>query len=221
MGVEARLLPESFYRRNDVVAIARELLGKVVYTASTAGEITAGRIVEAEAYAGANDQACHAHAYRKTYRTAVMFEPGGKAYIYWCYGTHALLNLVTGPENVPECVLIRALEPLEGEAHMLRRRKLEANKGKLPKALTSGPGKLTQALGLTAAENTEPLTGSRLWVADDGTTYPDRQVAIGPRVGMGKSAGPDAYLPYRFWVLKNRWVSPMPSGYPQDLVKTP
>jgi DNA-3-methyladenine glycosylase len=114
-------LPADFYLRTDVVQIARELLGKVLVTAFD-GHRTAARISETEAYRAPDDRASHAFGNRRTARTEVMFQPGGRAYIYLCYGIHHLFNVVTAPADVAHAVLVRAAEPLEGEAIMRERR---------------------------------------------------------------------------------------------------
>src|SRR5215204_6693458 len=112
-------LPLSFYLRDDVLAIAKELLGKVLVTALE-GEITSGRIVETEAYAGERDRAAHASKGR-TERTEVMYGTGGKAYVYLCYGIHQMFNIVTSKQGQPHAILIRAVEPIEGKEFMLER----------------------------------------------------------------------------------------------------
>ena len=113
-------LPESFYQRPNVVKIARELLGKVLFT-SVGGVVVGGMIVETEAYSW-KERGCHAFGGRKTARNAVMFGKGGYAYVYLCYGMHNMFNIVTNVEDVADAVLIRALEPLEGLEEMKRRR---------------------------------------------------------------------------------------------------
>ncbi len=110
-------LNQAFYEREDVLAIARELLGKLIITTFN-GEETIGRIVETEAYRGVTDRASHAYGGRRTSRTEVMFCKGGVAYVYLCYGIHHLFNVVTGSENIPHAVLIRAVEPVSGTASM-------------------------------------------------------------------------------------------------------
>ena len=134
-------LPPSFYLRDDVVKIARELLGKVLVTKWN-NEYTSGRIVETEAYAGALDKASHAFK-GKTARTSVMFGEGGTAYVYLCYGIHEMFNIVTNKSDVPHAILIRAVEPMEGIDIMLRR----TGKKKLDETLTRGPGNVGKAFG--------------------------------------------------------------------------
>ena len=140
-------LQADFYQREDDLLISRELLGKVLYT-NFHGELTSGIIVETEAYAGTTDKASHAYGGRRTKRTKIMYSPGGYAYVYLCYGIHHLFNIVTNKENIPHAVLIRAIQPRDGIEIMLQRR----NKKKVDHSLTSGPGSLTRALGITVKD---------------------------------------------------------------------
>ena len=149
-------LPYSFYHR-PCLDVARELVGKVLVHRVDGQEYRL-RITETEAYCGENDTACHAHKGR-TKRTEVMYREAGTIYVYLCYGVHWMLNIVTGEDNEPEAVLIRACE------------------GK-----SNGPGKLTKALGITGALNRGSILGDELWIEDDGfscTVVPDRRVGIG------------------------------------------
>jgi DNA-3-methyladenine glycosylase len=193
-------LTDSFYQRTDVVKIARELLGKVLFT-NVNGIITAGIIVETEAYSW-QEKGCHAYGSKKTNRNAVMFERGGHAYVYLCYGMHYLFNIVTNEPSVPEAVLIRALQPLHGIDEMsLRRGKLKNNFH-----LTSGPGKLTKALGIDRKLNGKFLLDDEVWVEDLGRRISNRQIEATPRIGIDY-AGEDALLPWRFTVKGNDWIS--------------
>lgn len=182
-------LPVSFYRSADVIAIARALLGKELFT-QIDGALTAGIIVETEAYAGASDRASHAYNHRRTPRTEVMYRSGGIAYVYLCYGIHCLLNAVTAEEGIPHAVLIRAIKPTQGIEEMKKRRKKNT-------PLAEGPGALCQALGITLEHNGLPLTGSAIWIADTG--YSPKNILISPRIGVAY-AGSDALLPYRFYL---------------------
>jgi DNA-3-methyladenine glycosylase len=191
-------LPHTFYNR-PTLTVARELLGCVLVHV-TAGQRIAGRIVETEAYVGQEDQACHARSGR-TPRNAPMFGPPGYAYVYLTYGIHWLLNAVTEPADQPAAVLIRALEPLEGlsqiAANRAGRRELE---------WTSGPAKLTVALGIDGTHNTLDLTGDQLYITR-GEPVADAQVKTGPRIGLGTVPEPWHSLPWRFWVADNAHVS--------------
>ncbi len=195
------ILPESFYTREDVVQVARELLGKVLVT-NFNGEYTAGMIVETEAYAGVIDKASHAHGGRRTSRTEVMYGQGGVAYVYLCYGIHHLFNVVTHFKDTPHAVLIRALEPLEGISYMLQRR----HKEKLVSAVTAGPGALSAAMGIDKLHTGTMLTGPDIYIEDRGIKIKSKDIIAGTRVGVAY-AQDDAMLPYRFWIKDNKYVS--------------
>jgi DNA-3-methyladenine glycosylase len=194
-----KLLPR-FYQRPDVSRIARDLLGKGLFTCVD-GRISGGMIVEVEAYSW-RERGCHAFDKRKTPRNAVMFEPGGCTYVYLCYGMHHLFNIVTnGPDN-PEAVLIRAVEPLTGELIMAERRGPLRSRYQL----TSGPGKLSRALGIDRSLNGKSLQDGEVWVEDLGKAVTPRKIVAGKRIGV-EFAGNDAKLPWRFWIKDNPWVS--------------
>lgn len=193
------VLTEDFYRRNDVTRIARELLGKTLMTRKD-GKTTAGIIVETEAYSS-KERGCHAYNNRKTARNAVMFGNGGYAYVYLCYGMHHLFNVVTNQEGKADAVLIRALEPVEGLPTMLKR--TGATK---TARLTSGPGKLTRALGIDRNHNGLALTSRRVWLEDGGMRVGKASIIASPRIGIDY-AGDDAKLPWRFTIKDNVWVS--------------
>jgi DNA-3-methyladenine glycosylase len=194
------MLTESFYQRSDVVKIARELLGKVLLT-NIDGVITAGVIVETEAYSW-KERGCHAFAAKKTKRNAIMFEKGGFAYVYLCYGMYNLFNVVTNREGVADAVLIRALEPLEGIEEMTLRR------GSIRDAihLTSGPGKLTKAMGIDRKLNGKFLLDDEVWLEDRGLRVLPKSIEASPRIGIDY-AGEDALLPWRFTIKGNKWIS--------------
>lgn len=183
------IVPQSFYQSEDVVEVARDLLGKVLVTQSGKTK-TSGIIFETEAYCGLTDRACHAWPEKRTPRTQVFYESGGLAYVYLCYGIHQLFNIVTGPENIPQAVLIRSVLPLEGLGLIEKRR------GGPRKVLLDGPGKLTQGLGIKGEWNRWPLfKGQKIWVEDRGIAV--GEVAKSPRIGIDY-AGEDARLPWRF-----------------------
>ena len=198
-----RILPLSYYQNPDPVALARDLLGKVLVTEFD-GERTAGRIVETEAYMGGQDRASHAYRGR-TPRTEVMFGAGGRAYVYLCYGIHQMFNIVTNTEGIAHAILVRALEPLEGIATMLRR----TGKKTLDASLTRGPGNVGKALGFHTTQCGLPLTGPELWIADDGFRFPEERVAASPRIGVDY-AGEDAALPFRFYIAGHPNISGRP-----------
>lgn len=181
--------------------IARELLGKILVT-NHHGRITSGRIVEVEAYAGIHDRASHASGGRRTARNRVMYAKGGVAYVYLCYGIHHLFNVVTGAEDTPHAILIRALEPMKGARIMMKR-----TKKKIPDpSMTRGPGNLSKALGIDVSKSGTPLNSQTLYLTDDGFVYKRHQVVSSPRIGVDY-AGEDALLPYRFYVKGNPYVS--------------
>jgi DNA-3-methyladenine glycosylase len=178
--------------------VAGELLGKVLVH-RTAGGTAAGMIVEAEAYIGEDDPACHA-APGPTPRNAPLYGPPGIAYVYLNYGIHYLVNAVTESAGCPAAVLIRALQPLEGLALMQKRRAPDGRR--LADAdLCRGPGNLTRALGITLAENQRDLTSSQLGIEDRGL-MPDN-VSWGPRIGIRVAVD----RPWRCWVAGNPSVS--------------
>lgn len=194
-------LPLSFYDRTDVVQIAKELLGKVVVTHIN-DRYTSGRIVETEAYVAHVDKASHAFEGRRTARNEHMYSPPGTAYIYICYGIHHMLNVVTNKEGVPDAVLIRAVEPLEGIDIMLER----TGKKKADFSLTRGPGNAGKALGIFRHMSGIYLTDNQIYLCDDGFKVKESEIGVSKRIGVD-SAGPDAELPYRFFVKNNPYVS--------------
>lgn len=189
-------LLKSFYQRDDVLTISQELLGKTLYS-MIGGVLTGGMIIETEAYRGIEDRACHAYGNRRTKRTEVMYQEGGVCYVYLCYGIHALLNVVTHGLDHPHAVLIRALFPTHGIEEMRQRRKIN----KPDSELTSGPGSLSQALGITTQQNGISLQSSLIWIEDRGLVFSSKEILATPRVGVDY-AGEDALLPWRFRLNK-------------------
>ncbi|MFH1005664.1 MAG: DNA-3-methyladenine glycosylase [Bacteroidota bacterium] len=187
-------LEKDFYTREDVVLIAKELLGKYIFTKINE-KLTAGIITETEAYAGVKDRACHAYNNLRTKRTEVMYAEGGVAYVYFCYGMHHLFNIVTNKKNIPEAILIRAVKPIEGIKIILRRRKRKF----LTDNICSGPGTVTQALGIKTMHTGITLTGNIIWIEDRGIKYNESEIKKNPRIGVNY-AGTDALLPYRFGI---------------------
>lgn len=185
-------LPIEFYVRDDVVKIARDLLGKVLCTTIDEFE-TKTLITETEAYAGITDKASHAHGDRRTKRTEPMYADGGIAYVYLCYGIHHLFNVVTNVAGTPHAVLVRAGEPLLGMAKMLERR----GKQEKDKTLLGGPGSLAKALGITTRDTGCNLTGNRIWIENSDFRVAEDSIVAGPRIGIDY-AEEDASLPYRF-----------------------
>lgn len=194
-------LPLTFYQRDDVVRIAKELLGKLLVTQFD-GILTAGRIVETEAYMGAIDRASHAFGNRRTNRTEVMFGEGGTAYVYLCYGIHHLFNVVTAGRDLPHAVLVRAVEPVAGIADML----IRTGKPKPDYTLTRGPGNVSKALGIRTHHTNTSLLSDELFIADDQYAVGKKDIIATPRIGVDY-AGADAALPYRFIIRGNPYVS--------------
>lgn len=201
-------LPREYYL-GDTVGAARDLLGKTLVRVLD-GEALVCRITETEAYVGRCDKACHAYGYRRTDRTAVLFGPPGYAYIYFIYGMHHCLNLVTEPAGEPAAVLIRSLEAVSGEETIRRLR----FGGQAEKNLTAyqrrnflnGPGKLCKALSLTTKENGLDLTGNTLFLCESPDDvglprpFPLRErVCAGPRIGVDYAEEARDF-PWRFWL---------------------
>jgi DNA-3-methyladenine glycosylase len=191
-------LPRSFYNR-PTLTVAAELLGKVLVHRA-AHSLTAGAIVEAEAYIGEDDPACHA-APGPTGRNEPLYGPPGYAYVYLNYGIHELFNVVTEANGRPAAVLIRALAPLEGLDLMARRRSRQDGRPITIDGLCRGPGNLTRAMGIRLADNRADLCGTRLYLEDRGLEV--GPIAWGPRVGI--SAGTDR--PWRCHVAGHPAVS--------------
>lgn len=194
-------LQESFYTRKNVVEIAKNLLGKILVT-NFNGIITAGKIVETEAYNGVEDKASHAYNGRRTARTEIMYNQGGVAYVYLCYGIHHLFNVVTNAENVPHAILIRALEPLIGIQEMLKR----VSKKELDYSLTRGPGNVAKAMGIHTKYSGINLSGNEIFIVDCGEKVNRKMMVASARIGVDY-AGADALLLYRFFIKDNLYVS--------------
>jgi len=192
-------ISRTFYTRENIVLIAKDLLGKFLVT-SIGGELASGMIVETEAYEGVTDRASHAYGNRFTGRTKIMYEEGGTAYIYLCYGVHSLFNIVTNKKGVPHAILIRGVIPEDGKDTMLAR----TGKVAIHKGFGIGPGKVSKILGIhysmTGLDLTfnNPRRGENaIWLEDRGVKIPQEGILVSPRIGVEYS-GPDAVLPYRF-----------------------
>jgi len=194
-------LPPDFYLSQDVQVLSQALLGKCIVTVRN-GVRCAGMIVETEAYQGADDKASHAYNNRRTKRTETMFKKGGVAYVYLCYGIHHLFNVVTAPEGCPHAVLVRAVEPLEGQEIMLERRGMS----NIEPRLTAGPGALAQALGITTALDGSLLTSKTVWLEDRNIQIAKKDIVASPRVGIDY-AQEHRDLPWRFRIKDNPWTS--------------
>ncbi|MCD9615692.1 DNA-3-methyladenine glycosylase [Chryseobacterium gleum] len=194
-------LPRSYYSNPDVLFLAKDLLGKVLFT-EIDGETTAGIIVETEAYFGVKDKASHAYGGRRTDRTETLYSHGGVSYVYLCYGIHHLFNVVTSVEDEPHAVLVRAVEPLIGKEIMELRRNMPATKP----SISAGPGSAAKALGIDRSFNRKKLTENEIWIEDHGIAYRPDEIIAGPRIGVAY-AEEDAFLPLRFFVKGNKYVS--------------
>ncbi len=204
-------LPPAFYQRNDVVEIAYDLIGKILVTRFN-DHLTAGRIVETEAYNGIVDKASHAHNNRRTKRTEIMYAAGGVAYVYLCYGLHQMFNIVTNKIDIPAAVLIRSLEPVCGIEVMLERTRKKIHGSDL----TRGPGNVAKALGLHTTHSGLSLQSDELFVASEGSTITTNEIVTTARIGVDYAAE-DALLPYRFFERNNRYVSGKKTlNYPVD-----
>jgi len=193
-------LPVAFFLQ-DTVTVARELLGCTLWHMSERGALAA-RIVETEAYLGANDSASHARRGLRSDRNQSMYLEGGHAYVYFTYGMHYCLNVVTAEEGTAEAVLLRAAEPLQGIPQMWKNRP----RAKRESDLLSGPGKLTMAMGIDKKLDGEHLRGARLFLTPREHQVDDADIAITPRVGI-ESSGEAAHWPLRFFLAGNPNVS--------------
>jgi DNA-3-methyladenine glycosylase len=198
-------LPIQFYEGTDVVLIAKQLIGKIIVTKFN-GLITSGRIVETEAYIGLTDKASHSFGGKRTARNEHMYAPGGIAYVYICYGMHQMFNIVSNAKDIPDAVLIRAVEPIEGINIMLER----TGKVKLDNTLTKGPGNAAKALGISKMHSGINLIKGEIYIAHDGFKITEASIGISKRIGV-ESSGDAALLPYRFYVKGNPFVSSYPN----------
>lgn len=196
-----RKLKPSYYRNPGAEFLAKDLLGKVLYT-NKEGNITAGIITETEVYFGIDDKGSHVYGNRRTGRTEIIYGEGGFTYVYLCYGIHHLLNIVVSEIDDPKCVLIRSIEPFAGPEIIEQRRKIPVRNS----AVSSGPGSLTKALGIDGAFNKKDVTGDEIWIEDIGNRYAPEEIAAVPRIGIAY-AEEHALLPLRFYIKSNPYVS--------------
>ena len=192
-------LPLSYYLNTNVVCLAKDLLGKVIYT-NINQQITSGIIIETEAYKSVNDKASHSYLNKRTPKNENMYHTGGIAYVYLCYGIHYLLNIVTNKENIADAVLIRAIEPKDGIEIMERR----ISKNSII-SFKSGPGKLSKALGVDMSFNGKSLSLDEIWI-EDQSDAPSFEIEQKHRIGI-KYAEEDKKLPWRFYIKNNKFVS--------------
>ncbi len=196
-----RKLPRTFYLE-DTVTVARALLGCVLHRRLEDGELLAVRIVETEAYLGANDMASHTRRGLRSERNASMYLEGGHAYVYFTYGMHWCLNVVTQESETAEAVLLRAAEPLRGVDSMRARRP----KAKRDRDLLNGPGKICMALDIDRRLDGSSLRGDALWIAPRDIEVDDARIAVTPRIGIDNS-GDAAAWPLRFFLRDSPHVS--------------
>ena len=192
MMSQARKLTREDYADPKPARLARFFLGKFLCVRAADG-YAEGMIIETEAYGGPKDAACHGFGNRRTARTEIMFAQGGVAYVYFCYGMHRLFNIVTGPQNSPEAVLVRAVRITAGHDLVRKRRK-----GLAEKDWASGPGRVCAALGIEMHHNRHDLlAGGAIWIEDRGVKVPAREIKGTPRIGVNY-AGAWALKPWRF-----------------------
>jgi DNA-3-methyladenine glycosylase len=195
----AKLPPELYLQ--DTVTVARALLGCVLWR-RIGRELLGARLVEVEAYLGANDMASHARRGLRSARNESMYLGGGHAYVYFTYGMHWCMNVVTQEADIAEAVLLRAAEPVRGIESMRARRP----KAKRDVDLMNGPGKLCSALAIDRALDGEPLDGKRIWIAARDVEVDEDDIAVSPRIGIDNS-GDAAHWPLRFYLRGNIYVS--------------
>ena len=193
-------LPREFYIRTNVLAVARDLLGKLLVVPAPNGKRVSGKIVEVEAYRGPQDRAAHSFGGRRTKRTETMYGIGGTAYVFFVYGMYYQFNVVTNNAEAPHAVLIRAVEPVEGIELMRKRRH-----GQPDHNLTNGPGKLCIALGIDRRLDAADLLGKKVWL-EPGEKVSRSLIATGPRIGIDY-AEEWKDKPWRFWIKDNPYVS--------------
>jgi len=193
-------LPADFYLRTDTIAVARALVGKLLVIPDKAGRRVSGMIVETEAYLGPDDRAAHSYGGRRTARNEVMYGLGGHVYVFFVYGMYYQFNVVAGPLDRPHAILIRAVEPVEGIEQMRLRRGPMKDRN-----LTSGPGKLSIAMGIDRSLNGADLNGDLVWI-EEYKRIRRADITAGKRIGIDY-AGSDVDNPWRFWLSGSPFVS--------------
>lgn len=196
-------MDRGFFQRTDTLAVARDLLGKLLVVPDEHGRRVSGMIVEIEAYMGVIDRAAHSYGGRRTARNEVTYGPAGHVYVFFIYGMYYQLNFVLGPVDHAHVVLIRAVEPAEG-IEVMRDRRGEMK----DRNLTSGPGKLCIAFGIDRALNGADLEGNEIWV-EQYRAFGADEISVGKRIGIDY-AGDDTDNPWRFWITGNSYVSKVP-----------
>ena len=196
------MIPKKYFQNPDILFLAKDLLGKVLCTDFN-DEYCEAIIVETEAYKAPEDKGSHAYQNLRTKRTEIMFEEGGYAYVYLCYGIHAMVNVVTGPKNMAHAILIRAVEPLKNVAIMADRVRTK----KKNELLGSGPGNVCKAMGIATRHNAEKLyLKGNIWIEDRKESIDKSNIISSPRVGI-KYADEWAYKNWRFYIKGHPSVS--------------
>lgn len=198
------MLKRDFYLRGANI-VAPELLGKLLVHKTKEG-LTSGIIVETEAYVGTSDKGAHSYPNKRTPRTEIQFGEGGFAYVYSIYGMHCCFNVVTNKKDIPEAVLVRALEPGDGIELMMKRRDMQD-----AVQLCNGPGKLCCALDISRANYGDNLCGDELFI-DEYLTIPPQNICVSPRINIDY-AGEDAALLWRYFIKDNKFVSKVAKKY--------
>lgn len=198
------MLKRDFYLRGANI-VAPELLGKLLVHKTKEG-LTSGIIVETEAYVGSSDKGAHSYPNKRTPRTEIQFGEGGFAYVYSIYGMHCCFNVVTNKKDIPEAVLVRALEPGDGIELMMKRRDMQD-----AVQLCNGPGKLCCALDISRANYGDDLCGDELFI-EEHLTIPPQNICVSPRINIDY-AGDDAALLWRYFIKDNRFVSKVAKKY--------
>lgn len=193
-------LPQSIYL-NDPFFLAKKILLGSYLCSQTNGILTAGKITELEVYLGGHDKASHTYQYKKTPRTAIQWKKGGHAYIFFVYGMHHQFCVTTSPENEPNSILIRSLEPVFGIEEMCQRRHISNIKN-----LTTGPAKLCQALNITTLQNGIDLTGNKIWITPHITRESENSIMEAPRIGVNY-ADEYALKKWRFYLKDSLFIS--------------
>ncbi len=191
MGIR---LDKNFYLREDVVNIAKDLIGKWIFT-NIDNCITGGIITETEAYEGETDKASHAYKGKRSERTKIMYYEGGTAYVYLCYGVHSLFNVVTNKTGIPHAILIRAIKPIIGIEYMSAR----YDNKPIKKNTAKGPGLVSKLLGIHYSYSGESLLNNKIWFEDKNTKFDKNKIVQTKRIGINY-AEEDALLPYRFYI---------------------
>ena len=187
-------LTQDFYLNDDVVSLAKTLIGHQINT-NINGILTKALITETEAYAGISDKASHAYGGRRTKRTEVMYRTGGTVYVYLCYGMHYMFNIVTNKKDIPDAILIRAIYPLQGMDVMLKR--VQKNKW-LPNT-GIGPGKVSKLLGINKEYDGISLRSNAVWLSSKEIELDKKDIKSSTRIGIAY-AQEDALLPWRFYI---------------------